>query len=123
MRILILSIFLLVSCSDKNNIIEDKTIKGTWSLTKHESGFSKIKDFNISKILWTFNKNNILEIKVDNSVTSSPLFKKGKYTYSINKNRILINKNEFDFLIDKNTLIISDNPTSDGSKTTLTRIK
>lgn len=118
----ILSIFFsITSCSEEGTEQEQNLIFNQWDLIKYEPGFSPTENFNSGQVLWDFQKNNILVVKVDNSVATPPLKTEGSYEYTIIGNRISIDNKEYDFSLNYNILTISDDPSSDGFKATFTR--
>ena len=119
---LILSIFFFITgCSEEETKQQEKSIYGQWNLIKYEPGFSPTENFNNGEISWTFQSTNKLQVQVSNSVNKPPLKTIGEYDFSINSDRILIDYIEYDFSINGNTLIISDDPSADGFRATLTK--
>ena len=114
-------LFLFTGCNEEEAKQQENSIYNQWSLIKYEPGLSPTENFNVNQIYWDFQQTNILKVQVDNTVSTPPLKKEGQYNFSINGNRLSINKIEYDFSIIENTLTISDDPSSDGFKATFSK--
>ena len=113
--VIILSvIFSFTTCSYNSNENDENTIIGAWTLIKFEPGFSPVENFNEGKILWEFQKNGILNITIDTSISSTPIKSGGSYKYSLTGSRILIGNTQYDYEFKNSFLIISNNPSADG---------
>lgn len=122
--ILILSImFSFISCSNNSNENNENSIIGTWSLIRFEPGFSPIENFNERQIIWAFQKNGIVNITINTSISSTPIKSSGSYNYSLTGSKIIIDNTQYDYYFKNGFLIISDNPSADGFRAEFSSVR
>ena len=101
-------------------MIQDKNgpIYGTWNLIKVTAGFSPIENFIGGQIVWEFNSQKLLLVKINTELSESTniiLKKNGEYDVDfIDENIIKIEYVEYNYRLDKEKLIISFEEVSDG---------
>lgn len=111
----------LMGCKDETT--KENPLIGDWSLVIFEPGFSPKETYNKGDVIWKFRQTNTLDIRIDNSIKATPIKKEGVYAFSISGSRISIDKVSYAYSIDDDTLIISDDPSADGFKSTFYREK
>ncbi len=109
-------LLLFSSCSDNEPINIEGPIIGKWSLIKYKPGYSPTENFNTGEIIWEFKKIEILNVIIDESISSSPVLPNGKHKYSLNVNelKITIDNTEYDYEINNTKLLIDNDLASDG---------
>lgn len=114
MILILLTLLFTTGCSEDEPRQEKMSIDGQWSLTIYEPGLSPTEDYNTRQIVWNFQNDNILIVKIENTVNTPPILEDGEYSYSLTNDKVIINNLEYDFSLSNSQLIISDDPASDG---------
>lgn len=115
--------FSFISCSNNSDENDENIIIGSWSLIKFEPGFSPIEYFDKSQIIWVFQKNGIVYITINTSISSTPIKSSGSYNYSLTESRIIIDNTQYDYYFKNGFLIISDNPSADGFRAEFSSVR
>ncbi len=120
---IVMSLVLLVSCTNDSNSIQIDTINGSWNLTNISEGLAGIDDdYDTGIIKWIFDSQN-LTLTVENNNLSNTIydgFESGIYMYSIleinGNSYLLIEDIEFGgYTVTQNNLMIDQNEISTGS--------
>ncbi len=119
MNIIIISLMLLCnSCdNDKKDDFSTNPFIGKWELKSIIGGFSPIEIFQENEILWTFNTDESLEIKINkelSNVSKLPIKVDTTLSYSYDTINISIGTNKFEYKLEGKTLKLYDNLASDG---------
>lgn len=119
MNIIIISLMLLCnSCdNDKKDDFPTNPFIGKWELKSIVGGFSPTESFYDNEVIWTFNTDESLEIKINkelSNVSKLPIKVDTTLSYSYDTINISIGTNEFEYKLEGKTLKLYDNLASDG---------
>ena len=90
---------------------QENPIHNDWSLVKFEDGFSPIEEFANGEIIWSFDLNQKLNVRILEGTSINdkiPLNANGNYNYTINNNQVQLNGNKiFNYEIKSEELILN----------------
>ena len=117
-KIIFFVMFFFSACESEDTGLDtaNHPIYGHWNLMRYEGGFSPDRNFSVGQISWLFNNENVIEVFVEASVSSSPVLPKGKYDFSVSKDSVVINGIKYGFKLSEDSMTISKDVTSDGPK-------